>query len=451
MKITTSISPNYVKNWTVEKAIREILQNWLDTRKEFGCKGKIRYKDGITTAKDFGPGLEPRHLALGISEKGGDAIGKYGEGLKLAMLVMAREGREMQIRSNGNIITPTIEYHETFQTEVMVLNIEPMEPHVATTYKGTSIQFPCTKKELEEGKNYFEYFLSPKNGFEWLDKNHRISLPGGYIYVNGAKVGRIPKADFSYHLYEKETGDIGNRDREVMDHEKVQNEVRKIIGETSSRTVIEKIVQSIFQDNSWEVKIGIPPEMIQENNKKLWKRAFYEIAETKDAVIPSWMNYEDDDQARYLGYKVINMDYGWQNTLRKVGVPDTHTVTNKSSKKSFKKVKPNKELTEEEKNNFRTAKKLVKKYYNDPGKIIISESLEKIGNSASSVITYGLCDNQKQCIYLKKSVLKDLNLTIHILLHETVHKYSGAKDCTTEFEKALTDVAVNMMLTRVRK
>jgi len=127
-RIVTGISPNYVKNWDVIKGIREIIQNYLDTKNEFRCKGYIYYKDGTAMVKDFGPGLELRHLALGISEKSQGAIGKYGEGLKLALLVMAREFRKIEVWSKGMIICPAIEYSDLYGTEVMVFNIQPMQP-----------------------------------------------------------------------------------------------------------------------------------------------------------------------------------------------------------------------------------------------------------------------------------------------------------------------------------
>jgi len=39
-----------------------------------------------------------------------------------------------------------------------------------------------------------------------------------------------------------------------------------------------------------------------------------------------------------------------------------------------------------------------------------------------------------------------LNQTLHTLLHEAVHKYTGTDDCTAAFERALTEVSVNIIL-----
>lgn len=444
-RIVTGISPNYVKNWDVIKGIREIIQNYLDTKNEFRCKGYIYYKDGMAMVKDFGPGLELRHLALGVSEKGLDAIGKYGEGLKLALLVLARERRKVEIWSNGTIICPAIEHSDLYGTEVMVFNIQPMQPCHAKTHQGTTIRFLCTEEELEEAKNYFECFLSKRKGFKWIEKG-RISLPGGYIYVNGARVGKISDALFSYHLYEKETGDIGNRDREVIDQEKVKPHIQKILAETSSLAVIRKTIKALIDgEYNWEIKIGLSSWMISEKSRPLWKRAFYEIVGTKDVVLSSW-RIDDNTRADYLGYKVVDISgYGWWDLLNSVGIKTAAEIATEDGKKSSKRIAI-KDLTDEERNNLKIAKRLVEKYYNPVGEVIIMEDLTGTVNAARGSKVNGAYESKTDKIYLRREILSNLDQTLHTLLHEAVHKYTGADDCTAAFERALTEVSVNIIL-----
>jgi len=444
-KIITGISPHYVKNWDVVRGIREIIQNYLDTKNEFRCKGYIYYKDGEAMVKDFGPGLELKHLALGVSEKSLDAIGKYGEGLKLALLVLAREHRKVEIWSNGTIICPDIEHSDLYGTEVMVFNIQPMQPCHAKTHQGTTIRFQCSKDELEAAKSYFQCFLSEKSGFKWVEKD-RISLPGGYIYINGARVGKISDALFSYHLYEKETGDIGNRDREVIDQEKVEPYIRKILAETSSLTVTRKVIKALIdKEHSWEIKIGLSSWMISEKSRSLWKRAFFEIVGTKDAVLSSW-RMDENTRADYLGYKVVDISgHGWWNLLNYVGVKTATEIAAEDGKKSSKRIAI-KDLTDEERNNLKMAKRLVEKYYNPVGEVIIMEDLTGMVNAARGLTINGACELGTGKIYLRREILSNLNQTLHTLLHETVHKHTGADDCTAAFERALTEVSVNIIL-----
>lgn len=448
-RIVTGISPNYVKNWDVIKGIREIIQNYLDTKNEFRCKGYIYYKDGEAMVKDFGPGLELRHLALGVSEKGSDAIGKYGEGLKLALLVLARERRKVEIWSNGTIICPAIEHSDLYGTEVMVFNIQSMQPCHAKTHQGTTIRFQCSKDELEAAKSYFECFLSKKSGFKWIEKD-RISLPGGYIYINGARVGKISDALFSYHLCEKETGDIGNRDREVIDQEKVEPYIRKILAETSSLTVMRKIIKALIdKEYSWEIKIGLFGWMVSEKSRSLWKRAFYEIVGTKDAVLSSWRSswrIDDNTRANYLGYKVIDIpNADWYSLLNSAGIKTAAEIATEDGKKSSKRIAI-KDLTDEERNNLKIARKLVEKYYNPVGEVVIMENLDRVVNAARNSEVNGAYESRTDRIYLRRGILNDLHQTLHTLLHEAVHKYTGADDCTAAFERALTEVSVNIIL-----
>lgn len=439
MKIPTGISPNYVKGWDITKAIREIIQNYLDSRKEFNCNGYISWKNGRAVVKDLGPGLQLRHLALGISEKGMDSIGKYGEGLKLALLVMAREGRDIEVWANGQIIRPRIEIDEGYQTEVMVLYVDPMRPCDAKTHKGTSIKFQCSREELEAGKSYFEFFQTQqRSNFEWVEKD-KISLPGGHIYVNGSRVGSIPDALYSYHLQEREVGDVGNRDREVVDRNKVESVVRGMLSRTSSTKVMKGVLQAIIQHKDvWEARVGLHPWVIsQPDIRRIWRRVFNTIAGEKAVV--STGNPGDDVQAEYRGYKVINVDYFQREILKAIGIKDSLEAVVGASK-GLKKVAP-KHLREEERANLKKARKLVEKYYAPVGSVSIMSNMKDMACG-----TYGIYNPEEDRIYLHQSILGDLPQTLHTLLHETVHKHSRADDCSAAFEKALTDVAVNIML-----
>ena len=91
--ITFPIAKSYVADWTVEDAKRELLQNAMDT--------KNWHIDEHTNALISTGTISRRHWLMGVSEKT-DSIGKFGEGLKLAALVLAREGYTLEILS-GNV------------------------------------------------------------------------------------------------------------------------------------------------------------------------------------------------------------------------------------------------------------------------------------------------------------------------------------------------------------
>ena len=445
--LKTGISPEYVKGWTVEKAVREILQNYLDSRKEFNCKGKVEWKDGMGIAKDNGPGLELKHLALGVSEKGSKTIGKYGEGLKLALLVMAREGRQVEIWTRGMIISPEIRFDENYQTDIMVLNIKHLPK--GSGHKGTTIKFACSKKELEAGKSYFLHFIthSPNNEFTWVEKD-RISWPGGHIYVNGARVGTIPNALFSYHLEEEMVGDIGNRDREVVDRDAVERAVRQILARSRASKVADEILRAVIQQERdiWEVWVGVYPWMLSKKTQTQWRRSLNRIINVSKVVLNDGL--ENDVQAKYKGYQVLELSDSRSRELMKgLGIQTSLQVNREGGqkKKAAEKVLL-RDLTELERENLRKARKVISRFYAAPGKITIMESLLDWAGVTDSRRVDGFYSGREDRIYLRRGILTNLKQTVHVLLHETVHKKTKTEDITEEFERALCDAAVAILI-----
>lgn len=439
-KFSTGISPEYVRNWDVGKAVREIIQNYLDSRSEFGCDGRIEWRNGIAYVRDSGPGLGVRHLALGVSEKSDQAIGKYGEGLKLALLVMAREGRNIEVRARGRVIRPTIEYDPNYQTETMMLEIR----EDSTVGAGTTVRFECSQEELEEGKGYFERFIKLRDDFQWVESG-KISRPGGYVFINGARVGRLPrKALFSYHLDERFTGNIGNRDREVVDGYMLKIHVENLIRTTSSLEVIETLLGAMTsQEDVWELGLSASSWGYDKSKRKVWKRAFNSVY-GKNVVLDEG-NQQARVQSDYLGYQAITTpSFHWNELLKMIGVETCVSVVNKSGG-GYNRVRLD-ELSKEEYDNFQRAKSLVEEHYNPVGTVIVADSLEQMTGASKGSQVNGAYSSSKDQIFLARHILVDLETTLHTLLHEAVHKHSGESDCTAGFERALTDVAVRMML-----
>lgn len=110
MNYELPISPNYVSNWSIKEAIREILQNAIDSDKN-GYKKEISYNkyDKSLHIKNYGITLSTSTLVLGCSSKKDidGMIGKFGEGYKLALVVLLREGYIVNIINGGEIWLPS--------------------------------------------------------------------------------------------------------------------------------------------------------------------------------------------------------------------------------------------------------------------------------------------------------------------------------------------------------
>ena len=95
--IKFGMSEDYVPNWGVVQAIREIYQNFIDYG-EFSVQiDQINDShSSVRITNDFSP-ENWEFLKIGFSKKGDGAIGKHGEGLKLAGLIFLREKRMFRI------------------------------------------------------------------------------------------------------------------------------------------------------------------------------------------------------------------------------------------------------------------------------------------------------------------------------------------------------------------
>ena len=101
-----TISPTYVQDWTYIEAVRELFQNALDN--QVVDKDNIMYFAYNEEAQELIIGnktskLEVNSLLMGYSSKRDDedTIGRHGEGYKVALMVLLREGKTVTIQNYG--------------------------------------------------------------------------------------------------------------------------------------------------------------------------------------------------------------------------------------------------------------------------------------------------------------------------------------------------------------
>lgn len=119
-----TISPNYVNNWGVREAIRELLQNAVDGE-TCGYPKSINYDSNNNTLSIYNDGvtLAPESLILGghSKEDRDDLIGGYHEGMKLALVVLLRKGFVVNIENGNKTWTPRFKISEKFNTQVLCI------------------------------------------------------------------------------------------------------------------------------------------------------------------------------------------------------------------------------------------------------------------------------------------------------------------------------------------
>jgi len=133
-QIDLSIATSYVKDWTYIEAMRELFQNALDAEtqdKTNVFEWKYQPKLSILSVSSALSRLERGTLLLGSSAKQDDnsTIGQFGEGYKIALMVLLREGFNVQIINPraGEVWTPHLAHSEVFQQTVLRITISSIE------------------------------------------------------------------------------------------------------------------------------------------------------------------------------------------------------------------------------------------------------------------------------------------------------------------------------------
>ena len=431
----TAISPEYVKSWDIPMAIRELLQNLLDTKREFGASGAARYNKNrcLAELKDDGPGLELRHLALGISEKGADSVGQFGEGLKLALLLFAREGRFIEVRSKDYRLAPVIRPSE-FGTETLFFEVEEMSSSV----QGTKVRFRCSQEELEEGKRYFptEFKVSQEHRVTWLLKD-KISLPGGRIFVNGSMVAQIEDALFSYHLWGEDAKAISNRDRSIVD---MSNLIRLIQDKIIYKDDVpvkwyQSVLEEITEDNSFF------EEKISPNYCNELDAAFRKIFGPK-ALVGDGDSHHDQLAMRLGFIPVYIPNWAWRWALQNGRLPTVQSFIRERPLAELTDEVDMDSLTAEERERLEKSIDLVEKYYSLVRPLKVVETLD----FAIAEGVRGAYNRGEDMIYVARDTLSSLESTVRTVLHETVHKATKAKDLSSEFQSAQNDLAAGLLL-----
>jgi hypothetical protein len=123
-----TLTRNYVARWGLGEAVRELIQNALDSERPFAYEFDDS-GDGslVLSLHSAGVTLPPKMLLLGSTGKAGneDMIGAFGEGFKIALLVLTRLGHGVVIRNGPVIWTPRFRKSETFGEEVLTIYETP--------------------------------------------------------------------------------------------------------------------------------------------------------------------------------------------------------------------------------------------------------------------------------------------------------------------------------------
>lgn len=288
-KMVYPISRDYVKSWTWLDAGREFLANAIDSSTS-NEDASIVYENGYCIIKDNGAGIQKKNFVIGNSNKDNDEIGMFGEGLKLAMLVMARENRELVVETVGNTYTPKLENSSTYCSEIFTIYYESNKIKNSTT-----IKFKATEEEVAAIKNLF---IGYKANVEMMNFGNIdvITNESGVIYVNGLKTKALD-CIYSYNIKDKTL--VNSRDRNSVDETKLENILSEFYCTVENKEILSKFL-TCWKNNkySYEYKLVVNPV-----NITLWNECIDELFQ--NACISDYYDMKSNFVAKQAGYELL--------------------------------------------------------------------------------------------------------------------------------------------------
>ena len=190
---TLTLSPTYVLNWGFWEAVRELLQNAIDQQATgTASEMSLDYTNKTLRIGNQNCKLEVKSLLLGASNKRGmtKTIGQFGEGYKLALLVLSRMMHPVRILNNDMIWTPRLVWHDTFQSHLLEIEITESPEVVDGVY------FEIGDVEEPHYATLTEKFLGnlPDNCI--LDEEHLLRK----VFVGGLYVCTVQALHYGYNF-----------------------------------------------------------------------------------------------------------------------------------------------------------------------------------------------------------------------------------------------------------
>lgn len=119
-----SLVKNYVSHWGMAEAVRELIQNALDSDSPFVYAFQKADDEtySLHLTSEFAK-LSPQTLLLGATSKADskDAIGSFGEGYKIALLVLTRLGYDVDMLNGDVLWKPRFRFNRQFGEELLAI------------------------------------------------------------------------------------------------------------------------------------------------------------------------------------------------------------------------------------------------------------------------------------------------------------------------------------------
>ena len=187
----------YLSNWSIKEALREVLQNYIDygdynvTTSEHGDNSKVF----VTITNNYNP-EKLEFLRIGNSDKGSnqDAIGHHGEGLKMAFLIFLREGLTFRM-STPLVVIKADWKQDSMVGETMVIYYDT---HMNTNdFISFETWFECPKDVYDD---FINNIVIEEDIIYKCHIGSIVNKPKGNIYSGNLFVCHVKNLSKSYNI-----------------------------------------------------------------------------------------------------------------------------------------------------------------------------------------------------------------------------------------------------------
>lgn len=376
------------RNWEVEDALRDIIQNAMDEDEDVGktfSPNDVLWHNGVTIVVDYGRGITEKAFGLGGTKSDECHRGGFGEGLKLALGTFIKYGHSPVILATKEkvYIADRFPLVANLGSIALTVNSEWLGIVVAKPkYEkpfpyGTAVIIPDRLNELNarnilpKGKTVFETHLPPTIGEDQLGflilegpcrKTYRIiegEVPSAF-YIGGLFMTPTEKTSVfggksSYYSYDlwgnPQTGDIEASRRNFYEQwravykiywlwvvyyqekpaEAVKSFAKIIKASMDKHGKIIIVKPSVGELSMWERAVNLPPSATRKL-RELTTKALEEATGVKkeDMVRVSLSATEISNLQNLLWLVTDKNVVVWDSTWPEPDVPDiTHALMEK--------------------------------------------------------------------------------------------------------------------------
>lgn len=453
------ISPDYVKSWTPVRGLCELIANALDEDPD----ATVAWADGVLTIADDGPGIPEEGLILGYSTKTTAQIGQFGEGKKLACLILARSAGVGVVRCEtvGYGFVPTVERRRLLGGLIPSRSEQGAEVLVYHLYRtdrtqGTVITVECPQALADEAIGRFRALSEP--GYVAPAAPGTCVLTGdpGRVWIGGVLVMTVGGFLASYDLPLDDKA-LQNRDRTVVEAGALRDAVRAILAVSDDPVLVDRFAAHVLAGAKLREAEQFFSDVIAARARAAWRtwgranlpaQTFYTGAGNEEAAL----DLKDKGFAEVTAPGLAAHQQRALMDLLGVEIARARQRRHYESTRDTTTWLPDSALTPEQRTALATGTQLVRRG-------IGSFALDRVRvytASESSPCADGFYNPRTGAVAVHVTALADRSRLLEILLHEAAHRVAhrgGGRwapradygDRCRGFEEVLGDFAAQLL------